>query len=532
MTSISIAYLGEGEFLDDIIAAEDQRQFLERAFGLGDGGIYTLEILATRDSLKIYIESEAYFVIENFHISDYCGLICIEVYYDQMGERQNTYIYRGKSLNVKALNEKLLKEDASTAMLLSVYRDKIQLFNKAAKLLDQYPESIFGVNLFEYALNNCGSKIIDGLSRYLKSKGIKVKVPFDRYVFWDVASKGDVKRLAGLVEDGFDIFGFDTCDDNPLCIMHEVACEILPDKDPVPLIEWLIDYGIPFKGKGSEWVVLNFISCPLWVMIDDDSEEYLDLNSSIRIIELFERHGFDLYLPYDGASSLYWSFKELRPYLKGRGVSFYSSDEQYQDDRKLKVAIDHDDKEAFDRFLSKENIQACPGDMIFESAIKWDDDYYIIELIKAGASPDFKERYGNDFMRKVISDRRFDLVSLMVDNGVDFTPYHKNSGYELSVLLKDRDFDSIKELQKIGIDCRSLLANALTYEGLSDDERFKFVEVILAGGVNPNVVVVYNHFYRSVLRLSKEKGFEDIERLLLDNGADDAKDMFEVALVK
>ena len=528
MSTINIAlFKVSSNFIKEYQVSENRSELLENVFQLDLGSIFNLSSQIGDDCLSINFECNNLLDVNNFISSKTAKVICGEIFYDEVGETQTVSIYEDRQVGINTLNNLLLENDLSLAFKLSIYRDKIQLFNKTIKQLRELPQTIFGVDILSYVSNNSCQKIKDYILDYCHKNNVNSEIPYDEDLVSNFICEADIDGIRNLKDLGMNL-NAEPGQESIYDLFFSYSSDFADICDPVEVFKELIDLGVPIS-KGNtpyESPLVNIVCFThLGVWNDDEEppvyEQHLD--RYIAIIELLESQGFDIKADFGGASLRWWARPELKPYLEGRGVDFYSDEKYYESlEDRIYNTIHHMDYEAFDRYLTKELIEVPRRSNVYKEALKV-DDYFFKRLVEMGCKPTIEE----EITPLLIGENRFDLLKLFIQNNIPTYPTDPNIIGSFENIIENHDVEKLKALQSIGFDCIGAIPCALIQINQETDKLLEIVKIVLDGGSNPNVKFVHYH-HETPLSIAKEKGFSKLEVILKEYGANEESELVEM----
>lgn len=524
MSSVKLALFSASPDTLSAFRSERPESYFESSFGFSENSIFNFDFGIGESSAWINFEITDYYDEFSFINSNVAEVIYGEIDYDEVGEVIAVVSYRSKKINLTKLNDKLLEENHIAAFYLSLYRNKIQLFNKVVKKLEIIPTEIFGGDVLNYVAGRMHSKIISYISDYYKKNGVDTKLDYDSEMLREKIEEGDLVGIKELKSMGMSFHPAKEDWESPLDVLLNSITYLPAGEDPVAYFNLLVELGAPLINSiedGCPFIV-SLISTP--IELEDENLDSKEI--SIRLIEAYEAVGGNLNELHQGCSLLWWTMPSLRPYLSSRNIPFIVSDKMYESCHDvLEVSMAHGDRASFNEFLIAENIQSDHRFDLFETAYE-SDEYFVKELLKAGVIPVFKN--GSFYIvHTIIHDGRFDLLKLLAEYKVEFHPLESGVHTSLIKYVEKKELDKIKELIAIGFDCTWVLPIAL--DVLSEDEtaQIDFVRLVLESGVSPNIY--YPHAYQAAsyltpLRCAKNSKNRVLEDLLIGFGAKEEVD--------
>lgn len=524
MSSVKLALFSVNA--DTLLAfkSENLEGYFESAFGLSENSVFNFDFGVGESSAWINFEITGYYDEFSFINSNVADVIYGKIDYDEVGEVIAVVSYRTKKINLTKLNDKLLEENPIAAFYLSLYRNKIQLFNKVVKRLEMIPTEIFGRDVLNYVSGRMHSKIISYISDYYQENEIDTKLDYDSDMLREKIEEGDLAGIKELKNMGMSFCPTKEDWGSPLDVLLNSIAYLPDGEDPVAYFNLLIDLGAPLVNSIEDDCpfIVTLISTP----IELEDEGFDSVEISIRLIEAYEAVGGNLNELYQDCSLLWWSMPSLRPYLSSRNIPFIVSDKMYESCHDvLEMSMAHGDRASFDEFLIAENIQSDHRFDLFETAYE-SDEYFVKELLKAGVKPVLKN--GKFYIvHTIIYDGRFDLLKLLAEYQVEFHPLESGVHTSLIKYVEKKELDKIKELIAIGFDCTWVLPIALDVLSEDKDAQIDFIRLVLESGVSPNIH--YPHPYQAAsyltpLKCAKNSKNRVVVDLLIEFGAKEEVD--------
>ena len=527
MPSVKLALFSpDKEFYNKIESAECIERIFEDAFGFPEDSIFNFELEKDERSVWLLFETSEYFDEHSFIKSGVSDVIYGKIYYDGVGENYSVISYKGNKVGVKKLNELLLEDNIESAFLLSLYRNKVQLFNKACKALNDMPMEIFGQDLLSYISSDINPKIKSYVLNYYKEHSVDIEQPYDSDLFRELLCDGDFSGLRELSSVGMP-FTPPEGEDDPISLMIDCDQSVAEVCDPVELLELLIELGSPIVAKPNSMLTLlqGVVRSHFGIDVEkDDVYEYIPRSEiNIKMIEILEQHGCDIMEDIEGCSLRWWANPEFKAYLEKRGVPFYSSKEQYSSpDTCLNKAISHMDYEVFDKLLTKENIEIPSRFSLYDEALKT-DDYFFKKLLEVGCKPRDKERVCST----LIKSNRLDLLKSFIEHGMPIYPFDKDIQCAFRESVIKFKTETIRELQGMGFDCAAAIPCALDYLKEEPEKLLEITRIVLEGGSTPNVEYV-RQGYMTPLEEARSFGYDNLVDLLVSYGADDQAEKVKI----
>ncbi len=429
-------------------------------------------------------------------------LVCVDIYYDQVGEQTVRCFHNNKRIAKSKVNDIVLGADTEQAVMFAINSDNNALLKSAVRRIKQINRallcSVANYRDADYFISLI-NKVDDLSSLDLTDEELDQIVSL-------ACEIGSLKLLKHLLNIGLSHNYCDKQGNNLLMLAATCLTNIH---------QFLVEAGVAINGKNSDGESALQRAFKFGYALEDAALR--------RVCNYYLSQDVDITTTDSSGASLLWYVNQrpkLRVFLQKHGVPFTRPHDAYTKSpgENLALALEKGDEEAVIQFLNKDSLTLVHNPLYM--AYQHGCSQLVKPILECGASPNETVPGNHSLFNWFLRENEFELAQLLVDFGLEPNSYKSERDHPISNIWSEtKNHKQIPKLLKMGIDAEPILVALIEEYYLTDDNKIKILNWMREYNLDLDVSCPSDFGYQTALCAAIDQENERLVSFLLEQGA-------------